>query len=72
MTNCLCNIREDGSASCSYLFPEWVSGSAKIDRNTQNNFFVARKGNSANAFANDQDFALYFLMKMKFDIGENY
>ena len=73
MTNCLCNIREDGSATCSYLFPEWVSGTAKIDRNTQKDSFAERRGNFANAFANDQDFALYFLMKMIFDLdGENY
>ena len=72
MTNCLCNIRENGSATCSYLFPEWVSGTAKIDRNTEEHFFAERRGGFANAFANDQDFALYFLMKMMFDLdGDN-
>ena len=69
MLNCLCNIREDGSATCAYLFPHWVSGPAKLDRNTSDAFFFGRKGNYADAFANDQDFALYFLMKMEFDSG---
>ena len=68
MMNCLCNINIDGSATCSYLFPGWVSGTAKIDRTTSMDFFAERKGSFANAFANDQDFALYFLMKMEFDL----
>lgn len=68
MMNCLCNYNIDGSATCSYLFPRWVSGTAKIDRSTPRDFFAERNGNLANAFANDQDFALYFLMKMEFDL----
>ena len=62
------NIRENGSATCSYLFPEWVSGTSKIDRNTEEHFFAERRGGFANAFSNDQDFSLYFLMKMTFDL----
>ena len=68
LMNCLCNYNEDGSATCSYIFPARVSGTAKIDRWTPKPFFAERKGDFANAFANDQDFALYFLMKMEYDL----
>lgn len=42
---CLCAFFEDGSASCASVFPYKVDG---------------RKGAFMDAFANDQDFALYY------------
>ncbi len=47
MRNCLCLFRPDGSASCAYMYPYTCNG---------------RKGAFYDAFANDQDFALYFAM----------
>ena len=68
ITNCFCNIKADGSATCSYLFPHWVSGMAQITGKPKSKLFYERKGQRANEFANDQDFALYFWMKMQQDI----
>ena len=70
MENCLCNIYEDGSATCSYLFPQWVSGRAHTPGKPERKSCGERRGGFANAFANDQDFLLYFLMKMKYDRQE--
>ena len=70
MHACLANIREDGSATCSFLFPAWVSGTAQPYGKTVMGGFDARRGYFANAFANDQDFALYFLMKMEEDLKD--
>ena len=50
--NCTCLFFEDGSASCAYVYPYLVNG---------------EKGEYFDAFANDQDFALYFLYKVKKD-----
>lgn len=48
--NCTCLFKEDGSASCAYVYPSAVNGT---------------KGEFFDVFANDQDFALYFLWKIK-------
>ena len=48
MENCLCLFREDGKSSCAYVYPKKVNG---------------KKGAFFDPFANDQDFALYFLLK---------
>ncbi len=70
MHACLSNIREDGSGTCSFLFADWVSGTAQPFGKTGEGIPYARKGHFANAFANDQDFALYFLMKMEEDLQQ--
>ncbi len=51
--NCTCLFKENGEASCAYVYPSFVNGV---------------KGEFFDAFANDQDFALYFLLK----INENH
>jgi hypothetical protein len=64
---CLCNIREDGSATCAYVFPTHVHGKIQphgFGRHEEE-AFGALKGEFADPFANDQDFALYFFMKMQ-------
>lgn len=50
--SCLCLFMEDGSASCAYVYPY------KIDK---------YKGGFFDAWANDQDFALYFSMVLSED-----
>lgn len=45
MRNCLCLFNKDGSASCAYVYPKMIDGN---------------KGEFYDAWANDQDFALYF------------
>ena len=70
MENCLCNIYPDGSATCAFVFPQWVGGKAHFlgkQTNWDPGFQKQRKGAFADAFANDQDFGLYFLMKMDYD-----
>lgn len=47
--NCTCLFKENGEASCAYVYPSRVNGV---------------KGEFFDAFANDQDFALYFLLKI--------
>ncbi len=47
LRNCLCLFMEDGSASCAYVYPYQVAGI---------------KGRFYDAWANDQDFALYFYL----------
>ncbi len=47
--NCTYLFKEDGSASCAYLYPKKVNGA---------------RGAHFDTFANDQDFALYFMIKM--------
>ena len=47
--NCTCLFFADGSASCAYLYPLNVNG---------------ERGAYFDAYANDQDFALYFLYKI--------
>lgn len=67
--NCFCNIYPDGRATCSYIFPEWVSGTMRYPEKEKDWIAVhgLRKGAYANVFANDQDFALYFWQKMQQD-----
>lgn len=47
--NCTCMFKDDGSASCAYVYPKFVNGV---------------RGAYFDAFANDQDFSLYFLLKV--------
>ena len=47
--NCLCLFNDDGSASCAYVYPYMIND---------------RKGGFYDAWANDQDFALYFAIKI--------
>ncbi len=47
LRGCLCLFREDGSAACAYVYPH------RIDENS---------GAFYDAWANDQDFALYFYL----------
>ena len=47
--NCTAFFGEDGSASCAYVYPKRVNGVS---------------GELFDAYANDQDFALYFIIKM--------
>lgn len=47
--NCLCLFMPDGSASCAYVFPYMING---------------KKGRFFDEWANDQDFALYYAIKM--------
>jgi len=47
--NCTCLFKDNGRATCAYVYPKSVNGV---------------KGRFADAFANDQDFALYFLLKI--------
>lgn len=70
--NCLCNIYPSGRATCAYVYPEWVSGRAWSPQKHMNiaELIGFRKGAFADAFANDQDFALYFFMKMRADLKE--
>lgn len=72
MLNCFCNIRADGSATCAYVFPAWVkNGSRLLGKPVDyEQPFVLRKGAFSDAFANDQDFGLYFYMKMQYDLEE--
>ncbi len=46
--NCACLFTDEGRASCAYVYPNRVNGA---------------KGEYFDAYANDQDFALYFLLK---------
>lgn len=46
---------EDGSATCAYVYPETVNGI---------------KGNFADPWANDQDWAMYFYLKYYFDLNQ--
>jgi len=48
LLNNLCLFGEDGSASCAYIYPNYVNG---------------RKAGFFDPFANDQDFALAYLLK---------
>lgn len=48
--NCTCLFNENGEASCAYVYPNTLNGS---------------RGECFDAFANDQDFALYFLMRVQ-------
>ena len=68
--NCLCNIYPNGRATCAYVYPEWVSGRAWSPQKFADITEAVgyRKGAFADAFANDQDFALYFFMKMRRDL----
>ncbi len=47
--NCTCLFKENGAASCAYVYPYSVND---------------KKGEYFDVFANDQDFALYFLLKL--------
>ena len=47
--NCLCLFMPDGSASCAYVYPYMIND---------------RKGKFFDEWANDQDFALYYAIKM--------
>lgn len=47
LRNCLCLFAKDGSASCAYVFPYRIDDA---------------KGGFYDAWANDQDFALYFYL----------
>jgi hypothetical protein len=47
--NCTCLFKENGEASCAYVYPFSVNG---------------ERGEYFDVFANDQDFALYFLLKL--------
>ncbi len=47
--NCLCLFMPDGSASCAYVYPYMINDN---------------KGRFFDEWANDQDFALYYAMKM--------
>lgn len=72
MKNCFCNIRADGSATCAYVFPAWVKNGSRLTGKPLDykQPFILRKGAFADAFANDQDFGLYFYMKMQYDYKE--
>ena len=48
--NCACLFTGEGRASCAYVYPKSINGA---------------KGEYFDAFANDQDFALYFLLKIR-------
>ena len=50
MRNCLCMFAADGSASCAYVLPFKVDG---------------RAGDFYDEWANDQDFALYYMLYME-------
>lgn len=50
--NCYCLYKENGEGSCAYVMPWRVNG---------------KKGRFYDPFANDQDFALYFAMKITED-----
>lgn len=65
--SCLCNIHPDGSATCAYVFPAFVHGKIQphgFGRHEEE-CMGALKGAFEDAFANDQDFALYFFMKIR-------
>ena len=47
--NCLCLFMPDGSASCAYVYPYSVNGA---------------KGEFFDDWANDQDFALYYAVRI--------
>lgn len=47
--NNLCNVYEDGSATCAYVFPKRING---------------KPAHRADAFANDQDWALYYYLRV--------
>ena len=47
--NCCYLLGEDGTGSCAYVYPKTVNGIM---------------GEFLDAFANDQDFTMYFLMKV--------
>lgn len=47
--NCLCLFMPDGSASCAYVYPYMIND---------------KKGGFFDEWANDQDFALYYAIKM--------
>ena len=48
--NCLCLFTDDGKGSCAYVFPYAIDG---------------KRGQFYDAWANDQDFALYFAMALE-------
>lgn len=47
--NCMCLFNDDGTASCAYLYPYYINN---------------RPGEFYDEWANDQDFALYYLLKI--------
>ena len=49
LKNCCYLLGEDGTGSCAYVYPKTVNGN---------------KGEFLDVFANDQDFTMYFLMKV--------
>lgn len=49
LRNCCYLFSENGQASCAYVYPKQING---------------KNGQFHNVFANDQDFTLYFLMKL--------
>lgn len=54
--NCLCLFNADGSASCAHIYPYMVND---------------KKGDFYDAWANDQDFALYYAMSIFEGAKEN-
>ncbi len=48
LRNCLCLFNPDGSASCAYVYPYSING---------------ERGEFFDEWANDQDFALYYILK---------
>ncbi len=73
LKNCLCNIFANGRATCAYIFPACVKGTAHLrgKEEWKKELIDQRKGQFSDAFANDQDFGLYFLMKMINDLKES-
>ncbi len=56
LRNCLCLFRQDGSASCAYIYPYSIA-LTNPDGTIKEN---ARRGECYDPWANDQDWALYF------------
>ncbi|MBQ5927529.1 MAG: hypothetical protein IIX01_06375, partial [Clostridia bacterium] len=73
LKNSLCNIYADGRATCAYIFPYSLTGTTHLQGKEECDYvsIEQRKGQYADDFANDQDFALYFFMKMINDLKIN-
>lgn len=59
LRNCLCLFRPDGSASCAYVYPYSVALTDSDGTIKE----LARRGEFYDPWANDQDWALYYILK---------
>ena len=63
LRNCLCLFADDGTASCAYVYPFSVRMLGEDGK-----YGPRIRGEFNDAWANDQDFALYFILRLGMDL----